>query len=374
MRMQPLLLSLAIGAGFFAFSTFEAAAGPDCTRKPDHWSCNGGDNSDDGDAGNNGGQDDYDGPDLDYAEEGYDPQNPPATYHNWMHQDVGLAHFLGHTGALSHLIIVDDHVTDSGISGNLDGKTYDQGHGFFTSLEARLVAPGASHDDVHWNYNGVVTDYFRNKTEHNVALNVINMSYGQYASAGFDPYYFDLGSLSDSIVSEAHAGTAVFVKAAGNTSGGTVDGTARLRLGSPRPVTVQDYLNLQLIGAEGALFVGALDGNGTAEAPASIASYSTIAGGNELVQNMFLVAGVDSGAMGGLAGTSFAAPIVSGYAAIIGDKFETNLSGVANPGALVVDQLLATARKDTILNYSASVHGMGEADLSRALAPKGIPY
>ena len=368
MRMQPLLLSLAIGAGFFAFSAFEAAAGPDCTRKPDHWSCNGVDNPDDESESNTGGQDNYTGPDLTFDD--YPNYTRPGSYQDWMHADVGLAHYLGFTGTKSHLIIVDDHVTGSGISGNLDGTTHDEGHGFFTSLQARLVAPGASHDDVHWDQTAPITNYYLGTA----AVNVVNMSYGQYASAGYDPSLVDLGSLSDSIIAEAQAGTGVFVKAAGNTSGGTVDGTARLRLGSPRPVTVQDYLNLQLIGAEGALFVGALDGNGTAEAPASIASYSTIAGGNELVQNMFLVAGVDSSAMGGLAGTSFAAPIVSGYAAIIGDKFEANLSGLVNPGALVVDQLLATARKDTILNYSASVHGMGEADLSRALAPDKIPY
>ena len=134
----------------------------------------------------------------------------------------------------------------------------------------------------------------------------------------------------------------------------------------------QDYLNLQLIGAQGAIFVGALDGNGTVEIPASIASYSTIAGSDSAVQVMFLVVGVDSSEMGGLAGTSFAAPIVSGYAGILGDKFYDILTNEPPPAALVVDRLLETARTDTIQSYSVSVYGQGEADLSRALAPLSI--
>jgi hypothetical protein len=34
--------------------------------------------------------------------------------------------------------------------------------------------------------------------------------------------------------------------------------------------------------------------------------------------------------------------------------------------------LLKTARKDTLLNYNAATFGMGEASLSRALAPLSI--
>jgi hypothetical protein len=38
----------------------------------------------------------------------------------------------------------------------------------------------------------------------------------------------------------------------------------------------------------------------------------------------------------------------------------------------VTNQLLATARTDTLTNYSASRYGRGEASLSRALAPVAI--
>ena len=52
--------------------------------------------------------------------------------------------------------------------------------------------------------------------------------------------------------------------------------------------------------------------------------------------------------------------------AIVGSKFTT-------AGATAVtNQLLATARTDTIAGYTPSVHGRGEASLSRALAPASI--
>jgi subtilisin family serine protease len=97
-----------------------------------------------------------------------------------------------------------------------------------------------------------------------------------------------------------------------------------------------------------------------------MASYSNVAGTSPVVQRNFLVVGVDSSAMGGLAGTSFAAPIVSGYAAIVGSKFTTaNATAVAN-------QLLNTARTDTVTGYNAAIYGRGEASLTRALAPASI--
>lgn len=158
----------------------------------------------------------------------------------------------------------------------------------------------------------------------------------------------------------------MFVKAAGNTNGGAVDDSFATILNG-QIVIVEDYLNLGLIGTEGAIFVGALNKNGDTKKKASIERYSTIAGSNPLVQDMFLTVGVDSNNNGGLEGTSFAAPIVTGYAAIIGGKFN------ADSPAVVVDRLLSTARTDTIRNYSVSVHGQGEACLACAISPDAIP-
>ena len=101
----------------------------------------------------------------------------------------------------------------------------------------------------------------------------------------------------------------------------------------------------------------------------------------EIVQDRFLVVGVDAGGLLGdefandgidcgtvatghcLYGTSFAALVVAGYAAIVGSKFATK------DAAMVASQLLSTAREDTNFGYNFAIHGQGEACLSCALAP-----
>ena len=86
------------------------------------------------------------------------------------------------------------------------------------------------------------------------------------------------------------------------------------------------------------------------------------------MQSKFLVVGVTGGndAYYKLYGTSFAAPVIAGYSAILGSKFTTA------DATKISNQLLATARTDTIANYSASIHGKGEASIARALAPVSI--
>ena len=124
-------------------------------------------------------------------------------------------------------------------------------------------------------------------------------------------------------------------------------------------------LNLALIGKQAAIFVGALDANGTVDKKSGMAWYSKTAGDNTAVQDRFLTVGVE-GHKTGLYGTSFAAPIISGYAGILGSKFKK-----ATP-TQISNQLLNTARTDTVLNYDPSIYGKGEASLSRALAPLSI--
>jgi subtilisin family serine protease len=127
------------------------------------------------------------------------------------------------------------------------------------------------------------------------------------------------------------------------------------------------------------LIVGALTGIGTTSDPVSLASYSNTAGINTTIQERFLVeSGVSpfgsvADAYNGVAltsgnGTSYAAPRVAAYAAIVHQKFP-NLTA---PNT--ADILLATARYDTLTCYpncDKSVYGQGEASLSRALAPVG---
>ena len=158
------------------------------------------------------------------------------------------------------------------------------------------------------------------------------------------------------IITDAAKGLAVVSKAAGNDA---------VPIGSANASGNVDYLNLALKGTASAIYVGALSSNGTPTRRASLASYSNTAGADVAVQRQFLVVGV-AGNNTGLYGTSFAAPVVTGYAAILGSKFRS-----ATP-TQVTNQLLATARTDTLTNYTPSRFGRGEASLSRALAPVAI--
>ncbi|OGB72729.1 MAG: hypothetical protein A2486_15630 [Burkholderiales bacterium RIFOXYC12_FULL_65_23] len=186
-------------------------------------------------------------------------------------------------------------------------------------------------------------------------LNVLNASYGSYGPAGLNASTLVFTPRDSSIIGYASSGSAVVSKAAGN------DGVP---IGSAGTMGV-DYLNVALRGTASAIYVGALSNNGSTIVPASLASYSNTAGTDTVVQNRFLVVGVEGGQTG-LYGTSFAAPVVSGYAAIVGSKFTRATA------TQISNQLLNTARQDTISNYSATLHGRGEASLSRALAPLSI--
>lgn len=273
----------------------------------------------------------------------------PATQaaQGWMSPDVGAAWAAGYKGKGVTITIVDDFSSTSRFSGNFGVGTQTQRHGEWTREEAGMIAPLAT---------------IRSKdftTSSSVALapglNVLNLSYGMYAKAGYSPNQIGWAPEEASIISYATKGTAVVSKAAGNDSvavGGVTSGQ-------------QDYLDLALVGKASAIFVGALSTNGTTSNKAQLAWYSNYAGSNTAVQSHFLVVGV-TGDKTGLYGTSFAAPIISGYAAIVGSKFTK-----ATP-TQITNQLLNTARTDTLANYSAAVYGKGEASLSRALAPLAI--
>jgi hypothetical protein len=326
-----------------------ADAAPDCERKPDHPSC--------------GGEPSAPGPDPAPPAEDYG-----ASYQDWMHGDVALAWGVDGYGQGVTITVVDDFNSIWGFYSSLDGAAEAdhvwKTHGGWTLLEASMIAPGAT----------MVADDFGGggSVKLSSGLNVLNLSYGMIAQSGYNINQIRWGRQESSIISYATNGTAVISKAAGNDSDGVnkiwtavgqsydKDGTQYL-----------DYLNLALIGAESAIFVGALSTNGsnttgTIVGTASLADYSNIAGDDPLVQEHFLVVGVDSAKMGGLAGTSFAAPIVSGYAAIVGSKWTDQTA------TWVANRLLTTARIDTIADYSPSVYGRGEADLPRALAANSI--
>ncbi|WP_245488928.1 S8 family serine peptidase [Mesorhizobium sp. M7D.F.Ca.US.004.03.1.1] len=275
------------------------------------------------------------------------PTTPSQTVQNWMSPDVGAAWRAGYKGKGVTITIVDDFSSTSRFSGNFGVGVQTQRHGEWTREEASMIAPLATIRSKDFSTASSVTLA--------PGLNVLNLSYGMYAKAGYSANQIGWSAEEASIISYATKGTAVVSKAAGNDSvavGGITGGQ-------------QDYLDLALIGKTSAIFVGALNANGTTSNPTGMAWYSNTAGSNPLVQSHFLVVGV-AGDKTGLYGTSFAAPIISGYAAIVGSKFTK-----ATP-TQITNQLLNTARTDTLIGYSPSVYGKGEASLSRALAPVSI--
>jgi subtilisin family serine protease len=275
-------------------------------------------------------------------------QTTTPVWRTWMSPDVADAWTAGYKGQKTTITFVDDFSSTSKFGGNLGNGSQVLRHGEWTRLEGSMIAPLAT----------IRSKDYRSGTTVSLAtgLNILNLSYGMYARAGYSASQIRWSGQESSIISYARYGKAVIAKAAGN------DGIA---IGGTNKNGQVDYLNLALVGTQSAIFVGALTTNGTTAKPASLATYSNKAGTNTAVQSHFLVVGVDSSKTG-LAGTSFAAPIISGYASVLGSKFTT-----ATP-TQITNQLLNTARKDTLLNYNAATFGMGEASLSRALAPLSI--
>lgn len=266
----------------------------------------------------------------------------------WMSTEVGDAWAAGYKGSGVTVTVVDDFRSNQGLYGNLGQGTQLLRHGEWTLKEASMIAPSATLRSQDFNSGTTVAL--------NRGLNVLNLSYGMYATAGFTASQIGWSAQETSIISYAQNGKAVISKAAGNDA---------VVIGSANAAGNVDYLNMALKGAQSAIYVGALNTNGTTTAPATLASYSNTPGADAQVQRQFVVVGVD-GAKTGLYGTSFAAPIITGYSAILGSKFTRSTA------TQITNQLLNTARQDTISGYNAATHGRGEASITRALAPVSI--
>lgn len=266
----------------------------------------------------------------------------------WMSPEVGDAWAQGYKGQGVTVQVIDDFRSKYGIQGNLGTGVRIQRHGSWTLQEASMIAPLATYKAIDYTSGSGI--------KLSRGLNVLNLSYGLYAPATYSISQISWDSQDRSIINHAIYGNAVLAKAAGN------DGVA---VTAVAPDGYADYLNRALVGTPTTIFVGALDRNGSLTNKANIASYSNYAGTDAAVQKNFLMVGVEGGKTG-LYGTSFAAPVISGYAAILGSKFKT-----ASP-TQITNQLLNTARTDTINNYDVAVHGRGEASITRALAPTSI--
>ena len=273
----------------------------------------------------------------------------PTYWSNWEHADVKSAWSQGYKGQGTNILVVDDFSNRSLIVGRLTNSIEVKGHGFWVSQEASLVAPEAKISTTGY-MNGSAINLEPGK------LNIVNASYGLFAPTTIDQKYIITNATEKSIIAAAQNGTAIVVKAAGNDS---------VAVGQMTKKGTKDFLASALISGQTTIFAGALNKNGTTASKASMASYSNVAGSDVNVQNKFLSVGVVSTTTN-LAGTSFAAPIIDGYAAILGSKF------VGANAKQITNQLLTTARTDTVANYRPEVYGRGEASLSRALAPVSI--
>ena len=300
-------------------------------------------------------------------------------YYDWMAANVEDAWALGALGSGVTITVVDDYNSGDVFEGRLvSADVLLQTHGQWTSQQAGLVAPGATVVQRDWTGGGPV--------KLGGGFNVINLSYGVLATAGLNVNNLLWSRRDASIIAAAENGDALISKSAGNTWGLAV-GEAFTSNGA----LVQDYLALDLIGAQSALFVGALEWNPDGAGPEGMASYSTIAGTDAAVQAQFLVVGVEGGRLLGdefanygiacgstegtcLYGTSFAAPIVSGYGALVASKFTS-----ATP-TQVAQQLLGTTDRDTLVDIGPAgwgpedmaVYGQGEANVFRAVAPNSL--
>jgi subtilisin family serine protease len=270
------------------------------------------------------------------------------TSFSWMSPEVGDAWREGYKGSGVTITVIDDFKSTRGLRGNLGDGLKSLRHGEWTLKEASMIAPAATMRARDFNTSKTV--------DLNRGLNVLNLSYGMFAPAGYTADQIGWKAQESSVINYAQNGQAVISKAAGNDS---------IPIGTVNKAGNVDYLSVALKGAQSAIFVGALTTNGTTIAPASLASYSNMPGVDATVQRQFVVVGVE-GHKTGLYGTSFAAPIISGYSAILGSKFTQ-----ASPPKIAT-QLLNTARQDTISNYNLATHGRGEASIFRALSPVTI--
>jgi hypothetical protein len=290
------------------------------------------------------------------------------THYVWQHNDVKGAWQQGYLGQGTTIHIHDEFTNRnvreiSGARNSYEGWVWSVymhrrvTHGDAVGTVASRTAPLADIESRQWNDGNVTLRANR--------LNIVNASYGLMQSGRVSAPTIDFFRQNNQLAQFAHQGAALVVKAAGNSNLPLSDNGGG-----------GDVLNLALKGAPAVIFAGALNGHGTPVTTLRFrrwaftiggttkADYSNTPGGDPDFYNRFLMVGVPNSM--NVAGTSFAAPQISAYAAIVGSKFTR-----AEPEA-VANQLLSTARQDTIRGYHPHIHGRGEASLSRALSPSSI--
>jgi hypothetical protein len=306
--------------------------------------------------------------------------------------DVLSAWNNGWTGKGSNVLIIDSYASRAGCN-NANGNC----HGVVTMMNTDLIAPGATKigldSSFTTNFTGTAFDMNGVNLSSTKSINVINQSWSFVYSTndwncnsgcGIAPsdavYNAGISNTSTthsnlikflsgvtSVANITNISNAVITQAAGNDN---LDAKYTLTV-----LALSGDSNIQ----KRLLVVGALDKNGTTSSKATIASYSNYAGSNVAISDRFVTANgtmpwsagsvkINGSNFGVSSGTSYAAPLVAGYAAIVMQKFP-NLDAVKT-SSIILD----TARYDTLSCYpscSTAIYGKGEASLSRALAPVG---
>ena len=306
--------------------------------------------------------------------------------------DVLAAWNHGWTGKGANILVIDSYVDKVGCT--FSNRNC---HGIMTMMNTDFIAPGASKYGLDFqftsNFTGTAFDIAGTNLASSKSINVINMSWLFQAPTG--SWNCNKGACiapTDVIYNNGIADTAIAHSNLINVLNG-VTSVANLSNLSGAVITAaagNDNLdakyNLTALALSGnastssrLLIVGALEKNGSAANPASMSFYSNYAGSNKAISDRFVLAyGYMPWAAGSVKingsdfevqrGTSFAAPLVAGYAAIITQKFP-NLTA-ANTSNIILD----TARTDTLScspSCNPAIYGKGEASLSRALAPVG---
>ena len=302
--------------------------------------------------------------------------------------DVLAAWNNGWTGKGANILLVDDYANRATCtSANLHC------HGVMTMMNTDYIAPGATKYGLDFGFGTSAIDSLGANLTSSKSINVINMSF--LYQAPVSPWNCNNGACTaptnavyqagilatqathtslinglngvTSITNLTNLGNSVITASAGNDALDTKYNLTALALSGDSNV------------ASRLLIVGALDKNGTVASPANKATYTNTAGSISAISDRFVMAygnmpwtagsvKINGGNFGVEPGTSFAAPLVAGYAAIITQKFP-NLTA-ANTSNIILD----TARTDTLAcspNCDPTIYGKGEASLSRALAPVG---
>jgi len=305
--------------------------------------------------------------------------------------DVLSAWNNGWTGKGSNVLIIDSYASRAGCNNANDC------HGVVTMMNTDLIAPGATKIGLDYsfttNFTGTAFDINGVNLSSTKSINVINQSWSFIYSTNNWNCNSGCGiAPSDAVynagisnTSTTHSNLIKFLSGVTSVANITNISNALITQAAGNDnLDAKYYLTVLALSGDSniqkrLLVVGALDKNGTTSSKATIASYSNYAGSNVAISDRFVTANgtmpwsagsvkINGSNFGVSSGTSYAAPLVAGYAAIVMQKFP-NLDAVKT-SSIILD----TARYDTLSCYpscSTAIYGKGEASLSRALAPVG---